>query len=168
MKSNGEACVLCLRCNKFGPAIWTDMVRECPIEHDTVLLCDEGHLYAESVNQGGIYLILWASIDEAEHIVLEQEPPEQPKRNHDIDGTAVKGKKIPDITLEHCQSSMALWEKLDRGIREQRKRAWDLMAHPELEDEDDNNIDELKTGTSQDGHMQLTRVGHQNKKRKTQ
>ncbi|XXH06058.1 RNA polymerase II subunit A C-terminal domain phosphatase [Hypoxylon texense] len=170
-KRSREACVLCLKCNKAGPATWTDGVRECPVEHDTVLFCEEGYLYAESLNHGGIYLILWPPVDEPEEDTgLEQEPSEQPAGNHGIDDGTVKSETMsPETAPEHYQSPMVLWEKLDKEIQRRRKRPWDLMAHPELEDEDgeDGDVDGLKTNANRDGRMQLMRVEYQIKKRKT-
>ncbi|OTB02644.1 hypothetical protein M426DRAFT_264270 [Hypoxylon sp. CI-4A] len=65
-------CVLCIKSNKSGPAIWSSMdtsesMRIEEKEFDTFF---EGYLYAEN-GGGGIYLMLWDSEDLSGDVVWE-------------------------------------------------------------------------------------------------
>ncbi|KAI0853520.1 hypothetical protein F5Y00DRAFT_224871 [Daldinia vernicosa] len=133
----GEKCIFCIRRNQSGPAIWTDMIRECRIEENNVSLIEEGYLHAEG-DDGGIYLILWPLKEpEPEEGLAAQGPPEQrdnrqlvaPPAQHDAADKAIEISRAREtITLEDCRKQLALWEKLDKEIRSQRKRGRDLMA----------------------------------------
>ncbi|KAI1655318.1 hypothetical protein F4813DRAFT_179098 [Daldinia decipiens] len=137
----GEKCIFCIRRNQSGPAIWTDMVRECRIEENNVSLIEEGYLHAEG-DDGGIYLILWPLKGPEENLPA-QGPPERrdnrqlvaPQAQHDISDKTIEIDKAREtITLEDCRKQLALWEKLDKEIRNQRKRGRDLMADSAPED----------------------------------
>ncbi|KAI0105994.1 hypothetical protein F4814DRAFT_430127 [Daldinia grandis] len=137
----GEKCIFCIRRNQSGPAIWTDMVRECRIEENNVSLIEEGYLHAEG-EDGGIYLVLWP-LKEPEESLAAQGPLERrdnrqlaaPQAQHDVADKAIEMDRAREtITLEDCRKQLALWEKLDKEIRGQRKRGRDLMADSAPED----------------------------------
>ncbi|KAI8956965.1 hypothetical protein F5Y11DRAFT_361245 [Daldinia sp. FL1419] len=137
----GEKCIFCIRRNESGPAIWTDMVRECRIEDNNVSLIEEGYLHAEG-DDGGIYLILWP-LEEPEETPGTQEPPERRDNRQLIASQAQRspGDKVVEadkarevVTLEDCRRQLALWEKLDKEIRVGRKRGRDSMADSTRDD----------------------------------
>ncbi|KAI1642659.1 uncharacterized protein F4817DRAFT_352335 [Daldinia loculata] len=156
----GEKCIFCIRKNQSGPAIWTDMVRECRIEENTVSLIEEGYLHAEG-DDGGIYLILWP-LKGPEESLTAQGPPERrdnrqlvaPQAQYDVADKAIEIDRAREtITLEDCRKQLALWEKLDKEIRSQRKRGRDLMADSAPEDA-------IRVyGEAEETHEDMTREG---------
>ncbi|KAI1772007.1 hypothetical protein F4818DRAFT_185509 [Hypoxylon cercidicola] len=149
-EAKGEACVLCLQNNDSGPAVWTDSIRECPIEDDTVLLCGEGYLYAEGLKRGGIYLVLWPPVHQHQKCIsLAREPLKTQERSH-----------IPvhrQTELERCQKALAYWEKADaeeldrqraKMVQQLRKRESDLQSKAGNENAGTSVIDEPPKDTA--------------------
>ncbi|KAI1804273.1 hypothetical protein F4811DRAFT_298689 [Daldinia bambusicola] len=131
----GEKCIFCIRRNESGPAIWTDMVRECRVEENNISLIEEGYLHAEG-DDGGIYLILWP-LKEPEESPANQGSQEQQdkgqlvasKARYDPVDRAIEIDRAREIlTPEDCRRQLALWERLDREMRRGTKRGSDLMA----------------------------------------
>ncbi|KAI1761271.1 hypothetical protein GGR53DRAFT_37545 [Hypoxylon sp. FL1150] len=58
-----EKCVLCLHADEYKAAVWKNTFYKCPIEHNKVLLTNEGDLCSDDCGSRGVYLILWRDIE---------------------------------------------------------------------------------------------------------
>ncbi|KAI1464410.1 uncharacterized protein F4812DRAFT_462829 [Daldinia caldariorum] len=136
----GEKCIFCIRRNESGPAIWTDMVRECRIEENNITLIEEGYLHAEG-DDGGIYFILWP-LKEPEESDATQGPQGQrakgelvaSKAQYDPVDKALETNRVKEITTPEGGRRQwrlpASWERIRREAKRGKKRGSDLMADP--------------------------------------
>lgn len=137
-------CVLCLKQNDVRPATWIDSFMPCPVDDNTLILSNHVKLYGGQ-KLGGVYLILWKSVDEPQKLIASTQDE---MKNHFMDLLAGITTSIR-IFSKTFEASATMLENRVKESQKQGKEMLDLMAcFLELGNQD---LVELLTDTTQEG-----------------